>query len=160
MTKANLRIFGFGKVFATWDLATDPVGFPYVYPAVISLADKDDGGFYKFLTDLWDQVRDKVLAAVKEAVAGAIGAAEIGAVLGTIASACVAAIIAWIIDLFSGTNVDDIIGVKAAYITLGACTKSYYDWAQLTMPEGYYDTLHLKDDGYYRVGYSFKVFPQ
>ena len=54
--------FGWSRVFATWDIATKPVGFPYVYSAVIALCEKDDGGFYQFLKDLWnmvDEVRDQ-----------------------------------------------------------------------------------------------------
>jgi hypothetical protein len=121
------------------------------------LAEKDDGGFYKFLKELWEQVRDKVTSAVKGAVAGAIGA-EIGAVVGTIASAALAALVAWLISLTD--NADDIIGTGVVRLDLGACTKSYYDWAKLTSPDGLYDTLHLKEDGNYRVGVSWKVFAQ
>jgi hypothetical protein len=156
--EGELVDFGSSKAFASWDLATNPAGFPYVYSAVISLAEKDDGGFHKFLKDLWAQVEAKVREAVAGAVGGAIGGA-IGAAVGFIAAAVVVAIIAWIVSLFE--NSDDIIGTQVVTMILAAATKSYYDWAKLTTPEGWTDTLHFKGDGgYYRVRYSFKSFTQ
>src|SRR5262245_58730796 len=80
--------FGMSKAFATWDLVTAGSGFPYVYGAVIAMAEKDDGGFYAFLKDLWEKVGSQV----KTAIAGAIGAA-IGGAIGNVLGAVVGAIV-------------------------------------------------------------------
>lgn len=150
--------YGMNRVFATWDLATAPEGFPYVYGVVIAMAEKDDGGFYKFLKTLWEKVKAKVLAAIEEGVGAAIGA-ELGAALGSIAGAIAGLLIEWIISWFN--NDDDIVGAKPATMTLATCTKSYYDWAKLTATEGSKDTLHFKGDGgHYTVDIAWKVFSQ
>ena len=149
--------FGTSKVFASWDLATATSGFPYVYGAVIALAEKDDGGFYKFLNDLWALVDDKVTAAVGAAVGAAIGGA-IGNVLGAVVGAVVGAIIGWLMSLF-GDNPDEILGAQPLILALGSTKKSYYDWAKLTSPDGLPATLHFKaDGGHYVVHCAYKVF--
>jgi hypothetical protein len=147
--------WGMGKVFTTWNLATAPEGFPYLYSAIIALAEKDDGGFYKFLHDLWDGVSKEVTAAIGAAVGAAIGGAIANA-LGAVVGAIVGALIGWIISLFN--NPDDIVGVKTVYMTLAASTKSYYDWAQLTAPLGWQHAFDFTRDGHYRVATSHKIF--
>lgn len=151
--------FGMSKVFASWDLATDPIGFPYVYGAVIALGEKDDGGFWKFLQELWKKIEEEVTAAVAAATGAAIGAAiglEFGGV-GVIVGAVVGALIGWLISAFD--NGDDIIGARAVTMTLAAATKSYYDWAELTTAEGWRTTLKFKGDGgRYEVGVAYRVF--
>ena len=49
--------------------------------------------------------------------------------------------------------------MKPVLMTLGACTKSYYDWAKLTTANGWKTTLHFKGDGgRYDVDLAYKVF--
>jgi hypothetical protein len=151
--------YGMSKVFHTWKLETKKEGFPYVYGAVIALAEKDDGGFYKFLMELWELVGDEVKAAIEAATGAAIGAA-IGAAfagIGAIIGAVVGAFIGWLISLFD--NPDDIIGAKPLLMTLASANKSYYDWAKLTSAQGWTDDLVFKGDGgKYKVDVAYKVF--
>ncbi len=157
--------FGTSKVFATWNLETNNAGFPYVYSAVIAMAEKDDGGFYKFLKALWE----KVGAMVKKAIAGLVGAAIGGAIgsafgpLGTAIGAIVGIIVGyfldWIINLFD--NKDDIVGVIPVLMTLASSRRSYYDWARLTSAQGWKPKKPLRFNGAggrYEVDYAFKVF--
>src|SRR5262249_18490292 len=133
--------FGMSKAFHTWNIETKKEGFPYVYAAVIALAEKDDGGFWKFLKALWEKVEGEVKALIGAAVGAAIGAA-IGAAfagIGAIVGALVGVFIGWLINVV-GDNPDDPIGAKAVTMTLAAATKSYYDWAKLTTPEGWTKT--------------------
>lgn len=149
------------RVFGSWTLRTAPQGFPYVYTAVVVMAEKDDGGFYKFLKELWEKLGDKV----QEAIAGLVGA-SIGGALGAIAGpigAVVGSIFGALIGFFLSLvdNPDDILGVKTMQLGLGACTKSYYDWAKLTAPQGLKNTIVFKGDGgRYEVDLSWKVVTQ
>jgi hypothetical protein len=151
--------YGFNKVFHTWSLHTNQDGFPYWYGAVVALAEKDDGGFWKFLQELWTKVESEVKAAIGAAVGAAIGAA-IGAAyagIGAIVGAVIGAFIGWLLGFFAD-NPDDIIGTKSLVLALGAATKSYYDWAKLTTPEGLAGSMVYKGDGgRYQVDWAFKV---
>jgi hypothetical protein len=149
------------KVFGTYTIRTEPQGFPYVYTAVIVMAEKDDGGFYKFLKELWNKLGDKVQDMVKGAIGAGIGAAlgSLAGPIGTIVGAVFGAFIGWFINWFD--NPDDIVGVKTVQLGLGACTRSYYDWAKLTTPQGLKSTLFFKGDGgRYEVDLSWKVATQ
>jgi hypothetical protein len=153
--------FGTSKTFAAWNLATASTGFPYVYGAVIALGEKDDGGFWKFLQELWAKIEEKVTELVSTLALAAIGAA-IGAEfagIGAIVGAVVGALIGWLISAFD--NGDDIIGAKPVLMTLASCRRSYYDWAKLTTPEGWTTTLHFKGSGgRYDVNVGYRVFTQ
>lgn len=151
--------YGFSRVFAAWNLETKPGGFPYVYTAVVAMAEKDDGGgFYEFLTALWEKIHIAVIAAIGAAAGAAIGAA-IGAAFagfGALVGAAFGAFITWLIGLFN--NPDDIMCVVPVRMTLAATTKSYYDWAKLTTPGGYASMLDIRSDGgRYLVDLAFKV---
>ncbi len=151
---------GFSRTFFTWDLTTDPAGFPYVYGAVLVMAEKDSGGFYKMLKKIWDIVNGEV----KTLIAGAAGAL-IGSILGgpfaafgAIVGAAIGFFIGWLISLL-GANVDDFIQAKALTMTLTASTKSYYDWAKLTSPQGWTKTIRFKGDGgIYDVDVAYRIF--
>lgn len=148
-----------GRVFHTWNLETNKEGFPYVYAAVISIGEKDDGGFYKFLKDLWEKVQAEVIAAIGAGVGAAIGAAigaTLGLGIGAIVGAVVGAFLGWIIGLFD--DPDDIIGTQSLVFGLGAATKSYYDEVKLT-PGGWKDTLTFKSSshGHYEVDYAYRL---
>ena len=148
------------KTFFTWDIATKPEGFPYVYGALIVMAEKDDGGFYKMLKELWDLVSAEVQAAIGAAVGAAIGAAISGAFapLGAVIGAAIGAIIGWLLDLIED-NLDDLIAAKPILMTLATATKSYYEWAKLTSPQGWTTTIRFKGDGgIYDVDLAYRVF--
>lgn len=154
------RSFGLSKVFASWNLAKDPTGFPYVYTAVVVLAEHDDGGFSDLVKEIWNLVDTQVKAAIGGLVGAAIGSAlgPLGAVLGALVGALVGVLIDWFLSII-GENQDDLIDIEVVTMPLGACTKSYYDWAKLTSPGGWKKTLFMwGDGGRYEVDVAFKVF--
>ena len=150
---------GFTRTFFTWDLATEPAGFPYVYGALLVVGEKDGGGFYKMLQKIWDIVNGEV----RTLIAGALGAL-IGSILGgpfaafgAIVGAAVGVFIDWLIHLLD--NPDDLVQVKSITMTLTSTAKSYYDWAKLTSPQGWAKTLRFKGDGgIYDVDIAYRVF--
>src|SRR5262249_31691116 len=142
--------FGASKAFYTWNIETKKEGFPYVYCAVIALAEKDDGGFSDFLKDLWQKVGSMVEGAIGEAIGGLIGA-SVGRV--------VAEFVLWLDN--SLYNSDDILGAVPLILSLSVANKSYYDWAKLTSPQGLTDTLTFTGDGsHYEVDVAYRVFTQ
>jgi hypothetical protein len=157
--------FGMSKVFTSWNLETKSAGFPYVYATIIAMSEKDDGGFYKFLKALWEQIDQEVKKAIAGLVGAAIGGAlgtafgPLGTVVGVLVGALFGILIDWMLTWFN--NPDDIVGAKAVLMTLASSRKSYYDWAKLTSAAGWKTTLHFKGDGgRYDVDCSFKVFTQ
>ncbi len=145
------------KRFAGFNLHTEP-GFPYSYTAIVTMAEKDDGGFHDFLVKLWDAVGEEVKEAVTGAVGAAVGAAigTLGGVIGTVVGAIVGALVGWLISLFD--NEDEILGTRTLRMTLGAATKSYYDWAKLTSPDGYPFTVTFRgDNSNYRLRGCWRV---
>src|SRR6185295_12692966 len=77
VTKLGMR-----RVFAVWDLATNPKDFPYTYTGVIALAETDDGGFSDFLKGLWDKVHTAVLTGIGAGVGSLIPIPGIGTLIG------------------------------------------------------------------------------
>lgn len=157
--------FAMSKVFASWNLETKSVGFPYVYAAIVAMSEKDDGGFYEFLKALWEQIDQEVKQAIAGLVGAAIGGAlgtafgPLGTIVGVIVGMLFGFLIEWMISWFD--NPDDIVGAKAVLMTLASSKRSYYDWAKLTSAAGWKTTLHFKGDGgRYDVDCSFKVFTQ
>ena len=150
---------GFGRTFFTWDLATNPAGFPYVYGAVLAMAEKDSGGFYKMLKEIWEVVSGEVRTLIAGAVGALIGSILGGpfAAFGAIVGAAIGVFIDWLISLLD--NPDDLIRVKALTMTLTSTAKSYYDWAKLTSPQGWTKTIRFKGDGgIYDVDVAYRVF--
>jgi hypothetical protein len=146
---------GLGHKLTGWELVTNQ-GWPISYVITLAMAEKDDGGFWAFLQKLWEKIKEKAEALIGAGIGAAVGGA-LGGVLGAIVGAVVGALIGWIISLFD--NEDDIIGAIPVTLSLGAATKSYYDWAKLTSSEGLKTTLHFKGDGgYYRARLRYKVF--
>jgi hypothetical protein len=145
------------RVFASWDIDTGP-NWPHVYSVMVAMAEKDDGGFWAFLHGLWNEVAPEVKELIATGVGTAIGGA-LGGIWGAAVGAVAGAIIGWIINTFD--NADDIIGMKTFVLTLGAATRSYYDWAELTKPGGrYYLVNYTGDGGHYSMNGCFKVDTQ
>jgi hypothetical protein len=145
------------RVFASWNIDTGP-GWPHVYSVMVAMAEKDNGGFWEFLHQLWDKVAPEVKELIATGAGAAIGG-KLGGVWGAVIGAAVGAIIGWIINTFD--NGDDIIGTKTFVLTLTAATKSYYDWAKLTEPGGmYYLVNYVGDGGHYSMNGCFKVKTQ
>jgi hypothetical protein len=148
--------YGDSKVFHSWDLQTQADHFPYVYTAVIALAEKDVGGFGDFLNKLWKEVGDQVKAAISQALTKAFEAlGKAFGILGQIIGAIVAKILDWLIQIFK--NPDDPFDPQIVPMTLAAATLSYY--AELATPQGYPGTLTFKKDGgIYKVDYAWRIF--
>jgi hypothetical protein len=150
---------GFGRTFFTWDLATAPAGFPYVYGALLVMAEKDDGGFYKMLKEIWDIVSGEVKILLAAGLGAWIGSIVSGpfAGLGAVVGAAIGGFIGWLVNALD--NPDDLVEAKALTMTLTSSTKSYYDWAKLTSPQGWTTTLRFKGDGgVYEVDVAYRVF--
>ena len=142
------------RVFADWKLHTGDT-WPKVYIAVLAAAEKDDGGFAKFLRELWEKVKEKATLLIAAGL-GALVGTEIMPVLGTIIGAVVGVVAAWIISLFD--NPDDFMPTRTLKMTLAAASKSYYDWAKLTSAAGWPSQVTFGEDGSrYRVDLSWKV---
>lgn len=149
------KVYGSGKLFAEWKLINDNK-WPKAYASVMAMAEKDDGGFYNFLKEMWELVDDKVKAAVTGAVGAAIGGA-IGGVIGMIAGFVLGAFVGWLINLFN--NPDDIVAVKPLTLWLKAATGSYYELLGLTKePPKLFKIDFVGDGGHYRVWCYYKVY--
>jgi hypothetical protein len=152
----EVKDFGFSKKFGDFTIRRDSTGFPYVYTAVIAMAEKDEGGFYDFLKALVESIAKTVSAMVPGAAGAALGAllGSPGGPIFVAIGAVVGGLIGWIITMLE----DDIIGTHTVQIGLGSAKKSYYDWAKLTTSEGLEGTLTYKGDGgHYKLEYSWKV---
>lgn len=149
--------FGFSRKFCGWNIRTDTAGFPYIYTAVIVMAEKDDGGFEKMLK----QLLKEIIKAIVNAALTLTGSA-IGGILGGLLAGPVGLLVGMGIGLFIGwlfeDNADDLVAVHTVQMGLGACTKSYYDWARLTSAGGAPMTVVFKGDGgRYEVDLAYKV---
>lgn len=152
----EVKDFGFNRVFGTWKLRTSAAGFPYVYTAVIAMAEKDDGGFGDFLKGLFEGIVEIVGTMLGGAIGAAIGAAlgSLGGPILMLVGGLIGGIIGWIVGMLK----DDIVGVHTLQMGLGSYRKSYYDWAKLTSAQGAQGTLTFKGDGgRYEVDYTWKV---
>jgi hypothetical protein len=148
---------GLGHKLTGWNLVTSEP-WPHVYAVTLCMAEKDDGGFAKFLKELWDYIDDKINALITAGLGAAIGA-ELGGIIGAVVGAVLGLLVGWIISLFD--DADDILGAKVLTMTLASAKKSYYDWAQLTSANGWTSkTNFYGDGGHYRVAYGWKVFTQ
>lgn len=155
--------YGWSKVFAEWDLLTEPSGFPYVYSAIVTMAEKDDGGFAEFLRKLWEYVGEIVKKAIGGAVGSAVGAAigsaipGVGTAVGAIVGFAIGLFVEWLLGLFD--NEDDILGVAPVVVSLGDATGSYYEWAGLSGEHGLGHHIDFTGhDGHYRASIAYRVF--
>lgn len=152
---------GKGKKLHEWTLLKSS-DWPHVYTAVLVMAEKDEGGFGAFLQELWEKIGSEVKKAIAGAVGSAIGAAlgsffgPLGAGLGAAVGWLVGLLVEWIMSWFK----DDLIAMKTIQLSLGAATKSYYDWAGLTASPANQFTMNFNGDGgRYRVKCSLSVYP-
>jgi len=152
---------GKGKLLHEWNIVKSS-DWPHVYTCVLVMAEKDEGGFGNFLQELWEKVSSEVKKAIAGAVGSAIGAAlgsffgPLGAGLGAAVGWLVGLLVDWIISWFA----DDLVAMRTIQLSLGAATKSYYDWAGLTANPANQFTMNFNGDGgRYRVKCSLSVYP-
>jgi hypothetical protein len=143
------------KVFAEWNLETTLGGYPYVYTAVISMAEKDDGGFWKFLKKVWDKVDTYVTTAIAAGIGSLAGSVFPG--IGTVVGAVVGAFVGWLISVL-GDNADDIVDTHTLQLTLEKANKSHYDELKLTSKWGRpVERFFEGDGGRYKVNFAYHV---
>jgi Glycine zipper len=151
-----------GRKFAEWTVRRD-LGWPTAYLASIAMAEKDDGGFWKFLQELLNRVVEEVEKTLKMGIGAAVGGvigAKLGGVWGAIIGAVVGFIVGAIIDLLTAENADDILGSPPVILSLGAATKSYYEWTGL-LKQPHPDTFPITykhDGGHYRVWCYYQLY--
>jgi hypothetical protein len=146
-----------GRLLAEWKLRTD-LKWPAVYSAILVMGEEDWGGFGDFLGQVWTKVEadwkkfiEKALTSLGEEYLG-----EIGKLIGEA--------VAWVLNTFLGWLIggtrDDLIAVRTLTMSLGAATRSYYDWAKLTtLPHpGTFDVPFRGDGGRYHAYLYFKVY--
>lgn len=134
------------------------------YSAVITLAEKDGGGFSGFLNDLYEAIKSElqvILTALGAAagtwiggqIGGAVGTAvggPLGTVIGIAAGAILGAIIGALISAFK----DDIFDPQMATIALPSSNASFQN-NRLTSP---IDVLHFRGHGgHYAVKYDWQI---
>lgn len=147
-----------GRLFAEWTIDRSD-GWPHVYGATLVMMEQDDGGFYRFLLDLWNVVKAEVIAAVATAAGGAIGAVLGNAVVPIVGAAVgfvLGVLVPWFISLFD--NADDLVGVHTPMLSLAASSNEYYQWAGLLDPPRLFDLRFRGDGGSYLVSCYYKVY--
>ena len=150
-----------GRLFCEWDIRSD-LGWPAAYCAALCMAEKDDGGFWKFIKQLVSKVIEVVEDAIGKSVGTAIGAA-IGAVAGgwgAIIGAAIGFVIGAFVDWLTGDNPDDIMGTAKLVMSFGAATLSYYKWTGLLkQPHSDLFPVDFKHDGgHYRLLCYYQVY--
>jgi hypothetical protein len=151
-----------GKTFAEWKIVSNG-NWPQVYPSMLVMVEKDNGGFSDFLAELWKWVKEyveKAIMAAGAAAGAAIGAAigtafaGIGVLIGAVAGFLVGAFVGWLIAAWK----DDLIQVHSQQLHLGAATASYYAAVGLTNDPPKPFALNFKGDGgHYRVRCHYQV---
>jgi hypothetical protein len=151
-----------GMKFAEWTVRTD-LGWPTAYAATIVMAEKDDGGFAKFLRKLLRKIVEEVEKELKMGIGAAVGAVIGGAVgggWGAVVGAVVGFVVGALIDWLSTDNADDIVGHASPVMKFGAATLSYYEWTGL-LKKPHPDLFSMdfkKDGGFYRVWAYYQLY--
>ncbi len=159
---AGERVHFGGKLFAQWNLVSGK-GWPQAYPALVAMAEKDDGGFSKFLQKLWGLVAEAVKSAVGKAAGTAIGSVigsafgGLGTALGAAIGFIVGALVDWLIDLLK--DADDLLAVKPVTLSLYGGTASYYASMGLTVGPPRPFKVDFKGlGGHYRAWFYHRIW--
>ncbi|MDF2521520.1 MAG: hypothetical protein K0R84_2148, partial [Clostridia bacterium] len=133
--------------------------YPKDFSAFIALAEKDSGGFSKFIANLYDSVKIElqvIIIALAAKWGSQIGAeigssgGPIGAVIGAVIGAILGALIAWIV----GALEDDIFPTQMATIHIPSGTTAFANGSLQSPVTGLYFEAH---DGKYEVMYSWEL---
>lgn len=120
---------GLGKVVHTYPLIvrnqTD-YPMPYIYHSYITIAEKDCGGFAKFLGDLWKALKPIVIAAMME-IGASIGASigSLGGPVGTVIGAVLGAVIGLLVGFIINAFKDDIFDPQIIAASLPSYTDNF-----------------------------------
>jgi hypothetical protein len=151
-----------GRKFGEWKIRRD-LGWPTAYAATIVIAEKDDGGFWKFLRELAKKIVEALERELKMGLGAAAGlgiGAAIGGVWGALVGAVVGFVVGALWDLFSQDNPDDIVGQAPLVMSFGASSMSYYQWTGLLkQPHPDLFPIDFKGDGgHYRVWCYYQLY--
>lgn len=133
--------------------------YPKDFSAFIALAEKDSGGFSRFIANLYESVKIElqlIIMALAAKWGSQIGAeigssgGPIGAVIGAVIGAILGALIAWIV----GTLEDDIFPTQMATIHIPSGTTAFANGSLQSPVTGLYFEAH---DGKYEVMYSWEL---
>jgi hypothetical protein len=133
--------------------------WPKTYSVTMIPAEKDNGGLSDVLNTVWQQVRDKVKAAIENAVAGALTT-----YLGPVIASAIGKAVAWIVDKLVGWIIswwkDDLFPPYTARVTTPSMSaRWYYSNGQWGNPQSSIRTAHFYGHGgHYYIQYYWKFF--
>jgi hypothetical protein len=138
--------------------------YPKSYFLALALAEKDEGGFSKFIKELYEAIKAEIqiiLAGIGAAAGAAIGAeiggsigttiaGPLGTVIGIVAGAILGVLVGWIVS----TLKDDIFPPQASSVTFSSASDTFAG-GSLVSNLLY---LHYRDHGgHYRVTYDWQL---
>ena len=156
------KVYNPPRVLKTFSL--NGAQYPADFMIAMALAEKDGGGLSKFITDLWEAIRDEVTviltavgaaagAAAGVAIGGTFGTAvggPIGTIIGVVAGAIVGALIGWLISALK----DDIFEPQSAALRLPSANSTFTGGSLTSQLM----SLNFRDHGgYYRAYYSWQI---
>lgn len=150
--KGAARSYSPAKVFDTFILTLGGNDYPKSYFGLLSLAEKDHGGFKKFLDSVWTKVKEDVEKAVLAAAAsiGTIVGGLLGAIIAASAAYVVMALVEWMIGMFG----DDIFTPVTVSVQIPSKNPRFA--TGLVSPQ---DVAVFKaHGGRYEVTYDWRVF--
>lgn len=138
---------------------TSAGAFPKSYAVFLALAEKDGGGFAKFIKELYDAVKDK-LQAVFTAVGGAIGTAvgaaiggTVGGPIGILVGAAIGFILGALVEWIVGLVQDDMFAPQVAIAEFGSINATFNGSANSPI-----QTLNfIEHGGHYQVRYNWEI---
>ncbi len=150
--KGATKTYSPAKVFDTFILTLGGNDYPKSCFGLLSLAEKDHGGFKKFLDFVWTKVKEDVEKAVLAAAAsiGTIVGGLLGAIIAATAAYVVMALVEWMIGMFG----DDIFTPVTVSVQIPSKNPRFS--TGLVSPQ---DVAVFKaHGGRYEVTYDWRVF--
>jgi hypothetical protein len=150
------------KVVQTFSVDGDI--YPKSFMVALALAEKDAGGFAKFISELYEAIKAEIqviLSALGAAagawigseIGGSIGTAiagPLGTIIGVVAGAILGALIGWLIAALK----DDIFTPQASHLILGAKDETFAGGSLVCAPLYF----HYQDHGgHYRVKFDWEI---
>jgi hypothetical protein len=142
----------------TWFNLQEGESWPKTYQLIFLAAEKDNGGFSSFLSDVYDRVRSLVMSAVSKLVGIALTPC-----LGPIIGQAIGTVVAWVVDVFISWIIswweDDPFPAHVASVThagWGARWTVNGTWGSTSSP---LTSAHFYGHGgHYLIDYYWKLF--
>lgn len=142
-----------------WFNMTEGTQWPKQYVTVMTLAEKDNGGFGSFLAKLWSYIRDAVKQAIEKAITGALSSylgPLIASAIGKAVAWVVGKLVEWLISLFN----DDIFPAYTASCRVPSYSARWYypngTWGSTT--SGIRTAHFYGHGGHYAVDYYWRLY--